>query len=44
MATDKTIMGDIKANDVSLTDKTLAVYLGALRRLFVVEDIKAWQP
>lgn len=44
MTTDKTIIGDVKANDVSLTDKTLEVYLGALRKLFVIEDIKAWQP
>jgi len=44
MATDKTIMGDVVANDISLTNKTLANYLSALRRLFVVEDIRAWQP
>ncbi len=44
MTTDRTIIGDVKANDVSMTDKTLEVYLRALRRLFVVEDIKAWQP
>lgn len=44
MTTNKTILGDVKANDVSMTDKTLDVYMNALRRLFVVEDIKAWQP
>jgi predicted AAA+ superfamily ATPase len=44
MTTDKTIIGDVKANDISLTDKTLETYLRALRKLFVVEDIKAWQP
>lgn len=44
MTTDKTIMGDVQANDVSLTNKTLEVYLRALRKLFVIEDIKAWQP
>lgn len=44
MVTDKTIMADVKANDVSLTDKTLSNYLRALRRLFVLEDLKAWQP
>lgn len=44
MTTDKTIMGDVQANDMSLTDKTLEVYLRALRKLFVIEDIKAWQP
>ncbi len=44
MTTDKTIIADVRANDTSLTDKTLEVYLRALRKLFVVEDIKAWQP
>ncbi len=44
MTTDKTIMGDVRANDMSITDKTLEVYLRALRKLFVVEDVKAWQP
>lgn len=44
MTTDRTIMGDVKANDISLSDKTLETYLRALRRLFIVEDVKAWQP
>ncbi len=44
MTTDRTIMGDVRANDVSITDKTLAEYINSLRRLFVVEDIIAWQP
>lgn len=44
MTTATTIMEDVKANDISITDKTLSNYLTALRRLFVVEDLKAWQP
>lgn len=44
MTTDKTIMGDVKANDSMITDKTLEVYLRALRKLFILEDVKAWQP
>ncbi len=44
MTTDRTIMGDVRANDISITDKTLEVYLRALRKLFIVEDVKAWQP
>lgn len=44
MTTDRTIMGDVKANDISLSDKTLESYLRALRRLFIIEDVKAWQP
>ena len=44
MATAKTIMDDIKANHSSITDKTLNSYLNALRRIFVIEDLPAWQP
>lgn len=44
MATAKTIMDDIKANHSSVTDKTLNSYLNALRRIFVIEDVPAWQP
>lgn len=44
MTTNRTIIGDVIANDTSLTDKTLDVYLRALRKLFIIEDIKAWQP
>ena len=44
MTTATTIMQDVKANDISITDKTLSNYLTALRRLFVIEDLKAWQP
>ncbi|MBP5371354.1 MAG: ATP-binding protein [Bacteroidales bacterium] len=44
MTTATTIMQDVQANDVSITDKTLTNYMSALRRLFVTEDLKAWQP
>ena len=44
LATYKTIMDDMQVNDASITDKTLNSYLNALRRLFVVEDVPAWQP
>ncbi|MCF0193728.1 MAG: ATP-binding protein [Bacteroidaceae bacterium] len=44
MTTDKTIMDDVCANDISLTDKTLASYLGAFNSLFVTENVCAWQP
>lgn len=44
MTSDRTIMDDVRANDTSITDKTLEVYLRALRKLFIIEDIKAWQP
>lgn len=44
MTTDRTIMGDVRANDTSISDKTLEVYLRAMRKLFIIEDVKAWQP
>lgn len=44
MASASTIMSDVRANDISITDKTLTSYLTALRRIFVIEDVKAWQP
>ena len=34
-------MADVKANDISITDKTLTHYLTALRRLFVIEGAAA---
>jgi len=39
-----TLRGDIAASDASITDKTIASYLNALRRIFVVEDLPAWNP
>lgn len=44
MATIKTIMDDMEAFDISLSDKTISFYLNALRRIFVVEDLPAWSP
>ena len=44
MTTANTIMQDVRANDQSITDKTLNNYLTALKRLFIIEEAKAWQP
>ena len=44
MATARTIMDDMQVNESSITDKTLSSYLNALRRIFIVEDVPAWQP
>lgn len=44
MANLQTIVDDIKNNDSYVSDKTVANYINALRRIFVVEDIPAWQP
>jgi len=39
-----TIKDDIAANEETVSDKTIAAYLNALRRIFVVEDLPAWNP
>lgn len=40
-----TIVEDIKANDVEeLSDKTVYSYLNALKSIFVIEDMPAWNP
>lgn len=44
LATAETILGDVKANDGTICDKTLAVYIRALRGIFLVEDEPAWAP
>ncbi|MCH5319822.1 MAG: ATP-binding protein [Paramuribaculum sp.] len=44
MTSDRTIISDVVANDISLTNKTLENYIKVLRDLFLIEDIKAWQP
>jgi len=44
-ATNGTIAADLKANDGdSLNDATIASYLNALRKIFVIEDMEAWNP
>lgn len=44
LTTDKTIMEDVRSNDTTITNKTLDNYLTVLENLYLVEDIKAWQP
>jgi predicted AAA+ superfamily ATPase len=39
-----TLCADIAGGGETLSDKTVAVYLNALRRIFVVEDLPAWNP
>jgi predicted AAA+ superfamily ATPase len=41
----QTILDDISVNDVEgLNDKTVVSYLAALRKIFVIEDMPAWNP
>jgi len=39
-----TILEDVRANDITINERTLDNYLNAMRRLFVVEDVPAWSP
>ena len=40
-----TILADIKANEASdTTEATVASYINALKRIFVIEDMAAWNP
>jgi predicted AAA+ superfamily ATPase len=44
LATAQTIIDDVAANDISMSEKTYTSYINALQRMFVVEDSPAWQP
>lgn len=44
LTTAKTILEDVRANDLTINERTLDSYLNALRRIFVVEDVPAWSP
>jgi predicted AAA+ superfamily ATPase len=39
-----TIMEDIAGSEETISEKTISSYLNALRRIFVVEDLPAWNP
>ncbi len=43
-ASDSTILSDVKVNNSSIHRNTLSDYLIALKKLFVIEDLKAWSP
>ena len=44
LATFETILGDVKSNDFTMSEKTLTAYIKALRDIFLVEDEPAWAP
>ena len=44
LAAAKTIIDDVVANDITMTEKTYSSYMNALKRIFVVENSPAWQP
>ena len=40
-----TIANDVRANDAdSVDDKTIYAYIAALKKIFVIEDMQAWNP
>lgn len=43
-ARNTTLLQDVKNSGIGMSEPTLKVYLNALRRLFVLEEIKAWAP
>lgn len=43
-ATASTIRGDVSSGGREATEKTVASYVAALTRLFVIEDLPAWNP
>ena len=40
----QTLLDDVKATEISISDKTMATYINALRRIFVIEPMPAWSP
>ena len=44
LATDKTILEDVSSKYSGFSEPTLFSYLNALERLYVIDDLPAWQP
>jgi hypothetical protein len=44
MANLSTIKGDFAGDEETISEKTIASYINALRRIHVVEDLPAWSP
>lgn len=40
----QTIYNDVRANYADISDKTINDYLSILKRLYVIEEIEAWNP
>lgn len=43
-ANNSTLLEDVRNAGIGVTEPTLRVYLNALRRLFVLDEVKAWAP
>lgn len=44
LATYKTLMDDMQANDVGITSPTLYGYMEKMQRLFIIDETSAWSP
>lgn len=44
MASNETIMADVRATDQTIAANTFATYMTALRRIFIIDDVPAWSP
>ena len=44
MANFSTIRNDIAGDEDTISEKTIASYINALRRIYVIEDLPAWSP
>ena len=44
LASNKTVLKDINANFSEIVESTFYVYINALNRIFVIDDIPAWNP
>ena len=44
LATNESIIEDIRANDLTFSDSTFYDYINALQKLYIIEDVPAWTP
>lgn len=44
MASNETILSDIRATDQTIAANTFATYMSALKRIFIVDEVPAWSP
>ena len=44
MANMSTIRNDIAGDEDTISERTIASYINALRRIYVIEDVPAWNP
>lgn len=44
MASNETIMADVRATEQTIAVNTFVAYMNALRRIFIVDEVPAWSP